>query len=168
MAPPEYYKDAGASRTVMLDLLDRMVAAKRITEADAGPARADVELAYAASDSAAYFGTDAEVFWSDLAGRIGANIARYGAWGGGVKGSSGRTTAGSYLATVTSGLTAFNSAKATEYANSWGAFFDQVVVQTATDAAAVAEDAAGKVLNPWWLAAAAALVLGVIVMQGRR
>lgn len=168
MAPPEYYRDAGKSRTELLKLLDGMVRASRITEADAVPARADIEAAYEASDSATYFGTDPEVFWSDLAARIGTNIARYGQWGGGVKNSTGLTTAGSYLATVTSGLSAYNSAKATDYASSWGAFFDQVVVQTVEDALAGAKNVTDKVLNPWWLAAAAALVLGVIVLQGRR
>ena len=168
MAPPAYYRDAGKSRTELLKLLDGMVRANRITEADAVPARADIEAAYETSDSAAYFGTDPEVFWSDLAARIGTNMARYGQWGGGVKSDTGLTTAGSYLATVTSGLSAYNSAKATEYANSWGAFFDQVIVQTAEDAVAGAKGVADKVLNPWWLAAAAALVLGVIVLQGRR
>jgi hypothetical protein len=168
MAPPEYYRDAGKSRTELLKLLDGMVRANRITEAEAVPARADIEDAYESSDSATYFGTDAEVFWSDLAARIGANVARYGQWGGGVKNSTGLTTAGSYLATVTSGLSAYNAAKAVDYGNSWAAFMDQVVVQTMEDALAGAKGAADKVLNPWWLAAAAALVLGVIVLQGRR
>jgi hypothetical protein len=168
VAPPEYYRDAGASRDELLKLLDAMVRANRISETDAVPARADVLAAYAASDSATYFGTDAEVFWTDLAARIGANIARYKLWGGGVVSSTGLTTAGSYLAVVTSGLSAFNSSRATDYANSWGAFASQVVAQSASDLSEGVKGAADKVTNPYWIAAVAALVLGVIVLQGRR
>ena len=168
MAIPEYYRDAGASRDELLKLLDAMVRANRISETDAVPARADVLAAYETSDSSTYFGTDAEVFWSDLAARIGANIGRYKSWGGGVVSSTGLTTAGSYLAVVTSGLSAFNSARATDYANSWGAFASQVVAQSASDLSEGVKEAADKVSNPYWIAAVAALVLGVIVLQGKR
>lgn len=163
-----YYTDADKSRVEMSRLVDSMAASGRITAADAAFAHADIEAAYATADSAAWFGADAETFWSDLGARVNQHIATYAAWGGGGKSKTGRTVGKSYTDAVLSGLTALNSAKSTEYASSWAAFYDQVVVQSAEDLLQGVKDTTDKALNPWWVGAAAALVFGIIILQGRR
>ena len=168
MAPPAYYMDADKSRAELLRLVDAMVAGSRITANDGAVARADIEGAYATADSASWFGADAETFWSDLAARVNANVGKYAAWGSGVAGKSGLSPGKAYGETVLSGFTAFNSAKATEYANSWAAFYQDVVVQSAEDLLQGLKDTKDKLENPWWIGAAAVLVVGIIILQGRR
>ena len=163
-----FYTDADRSRVEMSRLVDSMAASGRITADDAAFAHADIEAAYATADSAAWFGADAETFWSDLGARVNQHIATYAAWGGGEKSKTGRTVGKSYTDTVLSGLTALNSARATEYASSWAAFYDQVVVQSAADYAVAAEKVGETVTNPWWIAGVAALVLGLVALRSRR
>jgi hypothetical protein len=140
-----------------------MVTNQRITSSEAIRATSDIEGAYANA------GGDAEAFWTDLAARVNEGIASYAAWGGGVKSSkTGKSVGQSYTDAVLTGLQAYKSNEASEYANSWERFYEEVIKKTVEDALAGAKGAADKVLNPWWLAAAAALVLGVIVLQGRR
>lgn len=163
-----YYTDADASRAELTRLVESMAAGGRITATDAAFARADIDAAYATADAAAYFGTDASTFWTDLAARVNAHVSSYAAWGGGKKGVSGLSPGQAYGATVLSGLTAYNSGKATEYANSWGAFYQDVVGQSAADLSAGLKDTKDKLQNPWWIGAAAVLVVGIIILQGRR
>ena len=163
-----YYTDADASRAELTRLVDSMAAGGRITASDAAFAKADIDAAYATADAATWFGADAETFWSDLGARVNAHIATYAAWGGGKKSAQGRSVGQSYTDTVVSGLTALNSARATEYASSWSAFYGQVVEQSAADYATVAEKVGETVTNPWWVAGVAALVLGLVALKGRR
>lgn len=163
MAPPSYYLDAEASRVEMTRLVNAMETNQRITATDAVRGTSDIEGAYANA------GGSAENFWADLAARVNEGIASYGMWGGGVKSSkTGRSVGQSYTDAVLTGLQAYKSNEASEYANSWDRFYEEVIKKTIEDALAGAKGAADKVLNPWWLAAAAALVFGVIVLQGRR
>jgi hypothetical protein len=163
-----YFNDADKSRAELTRVVDAMASGGRITATDAAFAKADIDAAYATADAAAYFGTDAATFWSDLGQRINGHVASYAAWGGGKKGSSGLSPGQAYTETVLSGLTALNSAKATEYRNSWAAFYEDVVEQSAEDLLQGLKDTKEKLENPWWIGAAAVLVVGIIILQGRR
>lgn len=163
-----YFTDADKSRQELTRLVESMAAGGRITAADAEFAKADIEAAYATADAAAYFGTDAETFWSDLGQRINGHVSSYAAWGGGKKGSSGLSAGQAYTDTVLSGLVALNSAKATEYRNSWRAFYEDVIVESAADYAKAAEAVGKTVINPWYVGAVAAIVLGIVILKGRK
>lgn len=163
-----YYDDAGTSRATLLEVVDTMRAEGRITDADAALGRADIEAAYAASDAAAFFGYDARTFWTTLAERVNANGRSYAAWGGGTRTPGKRSPGEAYAATVLSGLTAYDSARATDYAASWSAFWTDVVVQSSADYAQAAQTVGKAAINPWYIGAVAALVLGLVVLKGRR
>lgn len=163
-----YFNDADKSREELTRVVESMAAGGRITAADAEFAKADIEAAYATADAAAYFGTDAATFWSDLGQRVNGHVGTYAAWGGGKKGSSGLSAGQAYTDTVLSGLVALNSAKATEYRNSWRAFYEDVIVESAADYAQAAEAVGKTVINPWYVAAVAAIVLGIVILKGRK
>lgn len=163
-----YFTDADRSRAELTRVVDAMASGGRITATDAAFAKADIDAAYATADAAAYFGTDAATFWSDLGQRINGHVASYAAWGGGKKGSSGLSAGQAYTDTVLSGLTALNSVKATEYRNSWRAFWEEVVVESAKDYAEAAETVGKTVINPWYVGAVAALVIGLVFLKGRK
>jgi hypothetical protein len=163
-----YFTDADKSRAELTRVVDAMASGGRITATDAAFAKADIDAAYATADTAAYFGIDAATFWSDLGQRINGHMASYAAWGGGKKGSSGLSPGEAYTETVLSGLTALNSVKATEYRNSWQAFFEDVVVESATDYAQAAEAVGKTAINPWYIGAVAALVIGLVVLKGSK
>lgn len=162
-----YYDDADASRAELLRVLDAMVSGGRITTADRELARRDIEAAYVEADDASYFGTDARTFWSSLAGRVDAHRASYAAFGGGKRTTGQRSPGEAYAATVLSGLTAFDSARATEYASSWRAMWSDVVVQSAQDYATAAQEVGKAATNPWYLWGMAALVLGIVVLKNK-
>jgi hypothetical protein len=163
-----YYTDADKSRAELTRLVDSMAAGGRITATDAAFAKADIDAAYATADAAAYFGTDAATFWADLGQRINGHVGTYAAWGGGKKGSSGLSPGQAYTDTVVSGLVALNSAKATEYRNSWRAFYEDVVVESAQDYAQAAETVGKTVVNPWYVGAVAAIVIGIVILKARK
>ena len=140
----------------------------RITESDAAFGRADIEAAYAASDAASFFGYDARTFWTTLAERVNANGRSYAAWGGGKRTSGKRSPGEAYAATVLSGLTAYDSARATDYASSWSTFWTDVVVQSGEDYAQAAETVGKTVVNPWYVGAVAALVIGLVILKGSK
>jgi len=163
-----YYDDADTSRAELGKLLDAMVKGGTISSADADGARLDIEAAYRDADEAAYFGKDARTFWTSLAGRVNSRAGWYASWGGGKKSTKTFDTAGQrYANVVLSALTAFDSARATEYASSWSSFWDRVVVQTAEDVGKVAKEGAERVSNPWYIWGIAALVLGVVVLKSK-
>jgi len=155
-----YYLDCAKSRDELSRLLDAMASGGRITTAQATDAKSDVQVAYDECDG------DAARFWSQLAARIESRRDAYAAWPS-VKGKSGRTVARAYLETVITGLRAVQSSQEVEYANSWGKWWDDVVVQSGADFAAAANEAADTVKNPWWMWGAAALVLGVVLLKGK-
>lgn len=163
-----YFMDADKSRAELTRVVDAMASGGRITTTDAAFAKADIDAAYAVADAAAYFGTDAATFWSDLGQRINGHVASYAAWGGGKKGSSGLSPGQAYTDTVLSGLVALNSAKATEYRNSWRAFYEDVIVQSAEDFAQAAENVGKAAINPWYIGAVAALVIGLVILKGSK
>lgn len=161
-----YYDDADTSRAELVRVLDGMVSAGRITAADRDFARADIDAAYEAADEASYFGKDARTFWTSLAGRVNANRAAYAAWNGGKPTREGGRTPGyAYTTTILSGLTAFDSAAATAYASSWRALWQDVVVESASDYAKVAETVGKQAVNPWYVWGVAVIVLGVVYMK---
>jgi hypothetical protein len=163
-----YYDDADTSRAELFKLLDAMVKGGTIARADADGARLDIEASYRDADEASYFGKDARTFWTSLAGRVNARAGWYASWGGGKKSAQTFDTAGQrYANVVLTGLTAYDSARATEYASSWGAFWDKVVVQTAQDVGEVAKKGAERITNPWYVWGIAALVLGVVVLKSK-
>ena len=160
-----YYDDADTSRDELVKTLDAMVTGGRISDADRALARADIDAAYADADAASYFGKDARTFWTSLAGRINTNRASYAAFGGG-KATYGKRTPGyAYTQTVLTALTAYDSAAATAYANSWAALWQEVVVESAADYAKVAETVGKQAINPWYIWGVAAIVLGVVYMK---
>lgn len=161
-----YYDDADTSRAELEKLLDAMVKGGTIARADADGARLDIEAAYRDADEASYFGKDPRTFWTSLAGRVNARAGWYASWGGGKKSAQTFDTAGQrYAKVVLSGLTAYDSARATEYASSWGAFWNQVVVQTAVETGEAAKAAGERVTSPWYIWGMAALVLGVVILK---
>ena len=163
-----YYDDADASRTSLLGTLDAMVSGGRISSTDRELAAADIEAAYRVADDASWYGVDAATFWGDLAARINANGGRYASMGGGkVSPTTGRTPGQQYSQAVLTGLTAFNSAQATAYAQSWGRLWSDVVVQSAADYGQAAQAAGRAATNPWIVWGVAAAVLGVVVLRAR-
>lgn len=155
-----YYLDCARSRDEMNRLLDAMANGGRISTVNATDAKSDVQAAYDAC------GGDAAMFWEQLASRISDRRDAYMQWPQ-VKGKSGLRPAEAYLATVTSGLQAVKSQNATDYANSWGKWWDDVIVQSAADYADAAREAADTVKNPVWLWGVAALVVGLVLLKGK-
>jgi hypothetical protein len=161
-----YYDDADTSRAELEKLLDAMVKGGTIARADADGARLDIEAAYRDADEASYFGKDARTFWTSLAGRVNARAGWYASWGNGKKSAQTFDTAGQrYANVVLSGLSAYDSARATEYASSWNAFWEKVVVQTAVETGEAAKTASERVTSPWYIWGMAALVLGVVILK---
>lgn len=138
---PRFAREVGAARGWTAEQIDRAVS--------------DADAAYAAADAAAYFGADLRTYWVDLASRV--NAGPYATWPGGE----------AYASVVFGALETLDAEEAYRARNSWTG-----AVLGGLGAAGGAVGAAGKKtldrVTDWrWIAGVAALVLGVVVIQGR-
>jgi hypothetical protein len=138
---PRFAREVGAARGWTAEQIDRAVS--------------DSDAAYAVADSSTYFGADLRTYWSDLAARV--NAGPYATWPGGE----------AYASVVFGALETLDAEEAQRARSSWtGALLGGL------GAAGGALGDAGKQtldrVTDWrWIAGVAAIVIGVVVIQGR-
>lgn len=119
-------------------------------------ALADEQTAYEAADAASYFGVDIATYWGTLARLV--TDGPYRNWNGGVE----------YAKTILGAFETYDAEEAQRYRTSIIGSVTGGVEASAGAVADAGKKAAETVSNPAWLWGAAALVVVILIAQGRR
>ena len=149
------WRDVEYARTEVPRFAREVGAAQGWTAEQIDKAVADSESAYVAADYASYTGADLFTYWYDLAGRV--NAGPYATWPGGEK----------YAAVVFGALETLSAEEAQRARSSWTGSILGGLGAAAGSVGQAGKQTLERVTDWRWIAGAAAIVIGVVVIQGR-